>query len=485
MSGAFPGALPKASKSEPPSKRGAALPSQGRGPARVPRRRVGKPKQNRRPAILSRPTPFAPDAMIPKALSQLAFTLIAATSLAGCFEPIQSGGVMIIGDPSERVGALCRFRRKDLATDSFCSPDAPAAAQNGARVRRMASAAEGLQGPHASGGAGDYLLENDEIAVVVSQPSSRRAPFESGGHIVDAGSAKDRVDSLESMATALGSPQKHPAYDAIFSGVERDGSAWVEVRGHEAGGDGAHATLRIQTRYTLAAGARAVAVKTTAESTDAAGPGALDLGDVVCWGGARAAAPGASLPQGEVTETNAPYVLGAGGGAAYAIAADGRPFFAVHDASCSRVAFTRGAAVAPLAATSYERMLVVAPRGDTAAVASELFFLAGGTPGSIEIGVAWGAIPSPRRAGSRIALRRLSEPGAAPAAFPDPPELWLALPPAGSPATDLPPGRYSARLEGPGVTSPETVVVVEQDRVARLDLVASLFDGESQIPQKE
>ena len=50
-----------------------------------------------------------------------ALFLIAATSLAGCFEPIQSGGVMIVGDPSERLGALCRYR----GSDAFCASDAP------------------------------------------------------------------------------------------------------------------------------------------------------------------------------------------------------------------------------------------------------------------------------------------------------------------------------------------------------------------------
>jgi len=64
-----------------------------------------------------------------KALFQIALTVIAAASLAGCFEPIQSGGVVIVGDPSERLGVLCRFRQRDAGPDAFCAPDAQEAAQ--------------------------------------------------------------------------------------------------------------------------------------------------------------------------------------------------------------------------------------------------------------------------------------------------------------------------------------------------------------------
>lgn len=419
----------------------------------------------------------------------IALLLIAATSLAGCFEPIQSGGVMIVGDPSERVGALCRFRHREGGSGSFCASDATAheEAPAAARVRRMESAAEGLKGQHASGTRGDYLLENDEIAVVISHPDSAEALLQSGGHVVDAGNAKDRVDALLWMATAFGSLRHQPAYETITSGAEGDGSAWVEVAGHEVGDDGPHRTLRIRTRYTLAAGARALAVATTLQNAGTEGPASLDLGDVVCWGSARPDAPGGGLPRrlDETTETTSAYLFGVGDGVAYAIAADGRPFFATRDTRRSDVVFRRGEAIAHPAKVTYERLLVVAPRGDTAAVASELFFLSGGTPGGVEAVVTWDAVPAARRAESRVSLRRVIEPGAATPAFPDPPSLWLTAPSDGAITAELPPGRYAAKLEGPGVISAESVAVVEAGKVTNLTLVASIFDGASQIPQKE
>jgi hypothetical protein len=38
---------------------------------------------------------------------------------AGCMEPLQSGGVMIVGDPSERIAAMCRFRHEGKVAACF------------------------------------------------------------------------------------------------------------------------------------------------------------------------------------------------------------------------------------------------------------------------------------------------------------------------------------------------------------------------------
>lgn len=40
---------------------------------------------------------------------------------AGCFEPIQGGGVVIVGDPAERLATLCRFHH--AGDGEFCAED--------------------------------------------------------------------------------------------------------------------------------------------------------------------------------------------------------------------------------------------------------------------------------------------------------------------------------------------------------------------------
>jgi hypothetical protein len=48
-----------------------------------------------------------------------AFLVVVACALSGigCFEPLQSGGVMIVGDPADRIAAMCRFRHRDSVSD--------------------------------------------------------------------------------------------------------------------------------------------------------------------------------------------------------------------------------------------------------------------------------------------------------------------------------------------------------------------------------
>lgn len=48
----------------------------------------------------------------------IAVLLLACSAVGlGCFEPLQSGGVMIIGDPNERIAAMCRFRHHDSVSE--------------------------------------------------------------------------------------------------------------------------------------------------------------------------------------------------------------------------------------------------------------------------------------------------------------------------------------------------------------------------------
>ena len=84
-----------------------------------------------------------------------------------------------------------------------------------------------------------------------------------------------------------------------------------------------------------------------------------------------------------------------------------------------------------------------------AAVVNELFFLAGGTPGGVDVGITWSGAPSQRPAEPRIALRRLVEPGAAAASFPDPPSLSLAVPTGSVTFYDGHPAQGGTPLGGP------------------------------------
>lgn len=404
---------------------------------------------------------------------KLAVCLVLALGASACVEPLQNGGVTIVGDPSSRLGTLCRFRH--AKEGSFCAEEAPEIKP--AVARRIVGADDGLRGAFATGRPGDYVLENEEIVVVIGQPPSASGLADTGGHLVDAGDARVRVDVLGQVVTTLGGLENQAIYDSIRSGTERDGTAFVEVTGRAK----KLASVHVMTRYALSPGARAVVLSTALQADGETA--ALDPGDVVLWGGATGGFARAGDEGGAQDATGtiaAPYLFGVGTGVAYALVAtggtlvdpgEGKPppadagllraregagFVTVSEAPSARLAGSR--------TETFERALVVAPRGDTAAIATELFYLAGGSPGGVEITPTAQGKMFLRPGENRVLLRREC------AGCSDPIPLWIAQP-AGAPATaELPPGKYVAKLAGGAGTSAEAPFEVVAGKVAKVTL---------------
>ena len=105
---------------------------------------------------------------------------------------------------------------------------------------------------------------------------------ESGGNVVDAADARVRADELGQLFTYFGVFPRQAVYEHLETGVDADGTAWIDVRGHEL----YEAKLAVHTRYTLAPGAPAPLASTT-ELRVNRGDRAVDpiaLGDAVQWG---------------------------------------------------------------------------------------------------------------------------------------------------------------------------------------------------------
>ncbi|MGK4000114.1 hypothetical protein [Sorangium sp. So ce1024] len=362
--------------------------------------------------ICSSERPPLPSTIRPRALRRAAGPLgLAALALAcaTCAPPAQNGSVVVSSGAAERLGMLCRWGRGGAEQGALC-PSAEGAARP-ARVRRITVPADALSGPLAAGRRGDHVLENDEIAVVVEQLGPGAGLAESGGHILDAADARERRDELGQIVARVGAPPRQVTYDELATGAGDDGVAWIEVRGR----GGAGGALAITTRYTLGPRDRAVVITTSVRNDGDAPIEGLDLGDVVHWGAAEPIAKGGAA--GSRGEHEGAYVAGVGTGVAYALAtADGGPLRARSGPGFSDATFARHAALPPGGRVEYQRILAVAPRGDTLAVATELFFLGGGAPGGIALQLvdARGA-PLPRLAG-RVTLTPVAEGGAAPAA---------------------------------------------------------------------
>ncbi|WP_437568507.1 CehA/McbA family metallohydrolase [Sorangium sp. So ce542] len=376
-----------------------------------------------------------------------------ALAAAACAPPVQGGSVAVSSGAAERLGMLCRWGHGGGEQGELCPDDAVAARP--ARVRRIAAPADALSGPLAAGRPGDYVLENDEIAVVIEQLGPGTGLAEGGGHLIDAADARARSDELGQIVPRLGAPPRQVIYRDLTTGAGEGGAAWIEARGEVRGRELEGGALSVTTRYTLAPSGRAVVIATSLQNDGDRPVEALDLGDVVHWGAAEHVAPGAAPGLGG--EREAPYLAGVGSRVAYALVpAGGGLVRARSDAGFSDATFARQAALPPGGRAAYQRILAIAPRGDALAVATELFFLGGGAPGGVALELVDARGAPLRPMAGRATLTPVAEEGAAPAAGAAAApaagalDLWLRTGEREPLAVEAPPGLYLVGFEGSG-----------------------------------
>lgn len=411
-------------------------------------------------------------AMISRLARRRIFLASVTVGVAGaaCAPPLQNGGVEVRSGAAERLGMVCRWRHGTTSGEGLCG--GPEEQLAPARVKRIAAPADALAGPLAAGRVGDLVIENGEIAVVIDQLGRGSGFAESGGNIVDAADASTRRDELGQMFTYFGVFPRQAVYDALDSGVDTKGTAWIEARGHELHED----HLRVVTRYELTPGQRALLIQTTLLNEKSAPIEGLALGDVLQWGSAEKFATGKE--PGFSGDFTGSWMGAAGRSAGYAVLdADPRAtenLTAKNGTAWSNVSFARGVTLAPGAQVSYARVLVVAPRGDTLGVTTEVFYLQGGSPGGLEIALtdpAGGRIAPP--VGGRFFLAPVGVDPATTA------PLWLRVSEetaksGKNAAAEAPPGRYLVTFSGAGRHELAAIpVTIEAGHAAAIKLVVS------------
>jgi hypothetical protein len=377
-----------------------------------------------------------------------------ATLVAACAEPLQNGGVEMHGGAEARLGALCRFHRGS-EKDGFCAPVEEVAPP--ARVRRIASEADRPRGARAEGQVGDYVLDNGEIVVVIGAPRDGSA-----GAVVDAADARTGEDELGRVEVFVGAGASPVLGEVARAGVDHGGVAWVEVKGRAQ----SDARLAVITRYELQPGARALVMSTLVAARGSEPVPLPAFGDAVVWGAAEEALPGKE--KGAHGAFQGPIVAAVGTAAAYAIVpADDRP--ALEGESSPERTLVRAAhdvTLEPGGAVQYDRVLVVAPRGDTLGLLTELAFLRENrAPGAVDVRFvdAQGRPASPPP-GGRVLLSSAQSPLA--------PYVRISAAAQGADvAAEAPPGRYRASLDAPGLrAAAEVSVEVRSGEVTALTL---------------
>ena len=89
-----------------------------------------------------------------------------------------------------------------------------------------------------------------------------------GGNVIDAADAKVRKDELGQVLTYFGAFPRQGVYESIDSGVDKDGAAFVEARGHELN----EAKVFVKTRYTFHPNDRALLIEPMRETIHKVAP---------------------------------------------------------------------------------------------------------------------------------------------------------------------------------------------------------------------
>jgi hypothetical protein len=306
---------------------------------------------------------------------------------------------------------------------------------------------EQLGGPNAIGRPGDWMLDNDQIVVVIGRLGSSAGFTESGGSIIDAADARVRKDELGQEFTYFGKFPRQGVYDKLTTGVTDDGSAWLEAVGAEL----YEPALAVSTRYTLHPTDRAVVIETTLENRGDTAIEIPGLGDAIEWGGAEKVAPG--KPKGFKGASIGPYVGGVGRFTSYAVATTEGDLEAMSGSSWTDTVQRKSVRIGPRERTRYARVFVVGERADTASLVADLALAAGQGLGAVDVALRPrpGDPPVDVPPDARLSVRDFG--GA---------EV-LTVHAAGTPPqlhADLPPGHWTlAYSGGGGLTGSEPVAV--------------------------
>ena len=333
------------------------------------------------------------------------------------------------------------------------------APKTSARVHPMRPGEE-LGGPNATGKPGDLILENDEVAFVIEELGHAAGFGVSGGNIIDAADAKLRKDELGQVLTYFGAFPRQGVYESIDSGVDKDGTAYVEARGHELN----EAKVAVKTRYTLHPNDRALLIETTLENKGDQPAVFLGLGDAIQWGGAEKFAP--DRGRGFKGSSSGSFLAGVGRLASYAITSTDGSIDAESGPGWSDTLQARRTEVAPGKSVHYARVFLVGPRADVSGLVAELTKTAGGSVRTLQVDLVGDSGPVTPSPDSTIEI-----------AVGGKPIMDMRPDGAATISGELPPGKYELRYAGGGGRgargAAQTVeIVANHEAGAKLEVTA-------------
>lgn len=377
----------------------------------------------------------------------------ASLGLVACPKPTD-------GEPQIAISAGAAQRMNLIpsrAMKARAKAGAPANANAKAHARPM-RAGEHLVGPNATGKAGDWVLENEEVVFVIDGLGGGGGFAESGGNLVDAADAKTRKDELGQLFTYFGIFPRQGVYTTIDASNPTTGEALVVAKGREL----YDPSLEVETEYRLGASDRALLITTTVKNTSKADVVLPAIGDAIQWGGVEKLAPGKAV--GFTGPSSGPFIGAVGRFTSYAITTPDGEIAAISGHAWTDTEQKKNVTIAAGATEIYARVFAVGERADVASIVSELTKASDGELGAVELSLADATGKAVRAAaGSKVVI---STPAG---------NEVMSIVAASDDATfggELPPGRwlvsYAPSVGRRAVTNAKIAVEVKKDAVTKV-----------------
>ena len=247
-----------------------------------------------------------------------------------------------------------------------------------------------LSGQYADGQLSDLMLENDEIAVVISALGHTVYYAESGGNIIDAGSAIAREDALSEFYTYFDDDWPRQAVYTTLDIID-DGSGGGPAVVRATGLDSDDPALTVVTDYQLGADDNFVTLTTEITNTGATTYAGFEVGDAFAWGGCQKFAPGYGFEvYGTTAET---WLAGTAGNISYGYCGSNGTIWGPHGSGWSDLNDT-ALLLWPGESGLHTRYFVVGD-GDIASVATIVHEIKGSSVGEVTCTVANQSTGSP------------------------------------------------------------------------------------------
>jgi 3',5'-cyclic AMP phosphodiesterase CpdA len=328
-----------------------------------------------------------------------------------------------------------------LLVAALCAPAAFASVS----AYVVSSPASLFSGIHADGQITDFVLENDRVAVLITDIGHGGHYAASGGNIMDAGSSTTRIDALEELYTYFDDSWPRQAIYSSISIVD-DGSGGGPAVIRVQGVDSDDASLLVETEYSLADGADHVVIRTTLTKTGGGSYPNFEVGDAFGWGGCGTYVPGFgfSFP----TVTREPWLAGASGEVSYGyFAASGDSVWGSHGNGWSDVN-VETASISPSSPHTFTRYFIVGA-DDVASVATTVHEVLGIPTAHLTCSV------TDLDGGAPIAGAYVDAHDGQ-----DAPYLQMVTDPAGQASTTLPAGDWRLVAAAPGTGQDEAMITV-------------------------